>query len=152
MSVLSHVQRWMALTLSASVVHAHAQSAATPEALGLTTNLVEVTLNLGLVLIAIFVLAWLFKRFQGIDQPSTGQLRVTAALPLGPKEKILVVEVGEEQILVGASQAGLTTLHVLAAPLNALSDSEDVDAVSFSAKLKRALQGVDAQPHSESRS
>jgi flagellar protein FliO/FliZ len=36
---------------------------------------------------------------------------------VGVKEKVLLLEVGGTQILVGASPSGLRTLHVLAAPI-----------------------------------
>jgi len=108
------------------------------DSFGVSTSLVEVTLNLGLVLVAIVVLAWLFKRFQGLDQPAAGQLKVTASLPLGPKERLLVVEVGEEHILVGASSAGINTLHVLSEPLQTVVQDQE----TFKDKLVRQMKGV----------
>ena len=105
--------------------------------LGAGAGLLQVTLNLLLVLAAIFVLAWLFKRIQGVSQPAAGALRVTASLPLGPKERLLLVNVGDQQILIGASTAGLNTLHVLTTPL-ALSEGET--PVSFKERLGAALE------------
>ena len=58
--------------------------------LGAGGGLLQVTLNLLLVLAAIVVLAWLYKRIQGVSQPSAGALRVSASLPLGPKERLLL--------------------------------------------------------------
>jgi len=117
---------------------AQMQAPPLPDSFGVSASLIEVTLNLGLVLVAIVVLAWLFKRFQGMDQPAAGQLKVTASLPLGPKERIIVIEVGDEQILVGASSAGISTLHVLNAPLRVVSEEQE----SFRDKLVRSLKGA----------
>ncbi|NNF15913.1 MAG: flagellar biosynthetic protein FliO [Gammaproteobacteria bacterium] len=114
-----------------------------PEALGISTNLIEVTVNLALVLAAIVVLAWLFKRAQGFGQPAAGLLRVTATLPLGPKERILVLQVGDEQIVVGASSAGLTTLHVLDTPLPETPATEEVQG-NFRDKLIKSLRKAQA--------
>lgn len=125
---------WVCTTVVAS------ETATAPVDLGLSTNLVEVTLNLGLVLAAIVLLAWIFKRAQGFNQPAAGQLRVTAMLPLGPKERILVVEVGDEQIVIGASNAGLNTLHVLATPLPVITQDQE----SFRDKLIKSLRGSSA--------
>ncbi len=108
-----------------------------PGSLNASASLLEVTLNLGLVVAAIVVLTWVFKRFQGIDQNAVGQLKVTASLPLGPKERILVVEVGDEHIVVGATSAGINKLHVLSAPLQSPSHEQE----SFGDKLKRSLKG-----------
>ncbi|MFK8029925.1 MAG: flagellar biosynthetic protein FliO [Gammaproteobacteria bacterium] len=109
-----------------------------PSTLDVSGSLIEVTLNLGLVLAAIVLLAWIFKRVQGMDQPSAGQLRVTASLPLGPKERILVVQVGQQQILVGASSAGISTLHVLDTPIQ----EAELDTESFRDKLVKSLGGT----------
>ncbi len=111
-----------------------------PDSLGLSTNLLEVTLNLALVLAAIVLLAWVFKRAQGFNQPAAGQLRVTATLPLGPKERILLLEVGEQQIVIGASSAGLNTLHVLEEPLPVQPHDDE----SFKEKLVKSLRGAPA--------
>ena len=107
-------------TLPAASLAAGAQEdapVALPDTLGFGGNLVGVTLNLLMVLAAIVILAWVFKRAQGFTQPAAGSLRVTATLPLGPRERILLIAVGDEQIVVGASGAGLRTLHVLEQPL-----------------------------------
>ena len=117
---------------------ADANAVPLPDSFGVSTSLLEVTFNLGLVLAAIVILAWLFKRMQGANQPAAGQLKVTASLPLGPKERILVIEVGEEQILVGASSAGLSTLHVLNAPLKAAAEEQE----TFRDKLVRSIKGA----------
>ncbi len=132
----------MMITAGAFSVAASAQEAVPPlpDSLGLSTNLLEVTLNLALVLAAIVLLAWVFKRAQGFNQPAAGQLRVTATLPLGPKERILLLEVGEQQLVVGASSAGLNTLHVLDTPL----PEHPQDDESFKDKLVKSLRGEPA--------
>lgn len=112
--------------------------AALPDSLGFSTNLIGVTLNLFLVLAAIVILAWVFKRAQGLGQPAAGSMRVTATLPLGPRERILLIEVGEEQIVVGASSGGLRTLHVLEHPLPLAPPTADDDS-SFRDKLMKSL-------------
>jgi flagellar protein FliO/FliZ len=104
--------------------------------LGVNTGLLQVTLNLLLVLAAIVLLAWLFRRVQGFGQPAAGSIRVAATLPLGPKERILLLEIGSEQILVGASAAGLRTLHVLAEPV---ATTAPEGTASFRDKLHAAL-------------
>ena len=114
---------------------------ALPDSLGLSTNLVEVTLNLVLVLAAIIMLAWVFKRAQGFNQPAAGHLRVTATLPLGPKDRILLLEVGDKQIVVGSSSAGLNTLHVLETPLLQQAQVQEQAQESFRDKLLKSLRG-----------
>ena len=105
--------------------------------LGAGAGLLQITLNLLLVLAAIVVLAWLFKRVPGISQPAAGALGVAASLPLGPKERLLLVNVGDTQILIGASSAGINTLHVLDKPLEATANMPV--ATAFKDRLSEAL-------------
>jgi flagellar protein FliO/FliZ len=74
----------------------------------------------GLVaVIAVFVAAlWLLKRVQPGMRASNGPMRVLATLYLAPREKLLLVQVGEQQLLLGSSAQGLTCLHVLPQPLD----------------------------------
>jgi flagellar protein FliO/FliZ len=44
-------------------------------------------------------------------------MRVLATLYLAPREKLLLVQVGEQQLLLGSSAQGLSCLHVLAEPV-----------------------------------
>ena len=120
---------------------------ALPESLSVSTNLLGVTLNLFMVLAAIILLAWIFKRAQGFGQPASGSMRVTATLPLGPKERIFLLQVGDEHVVVGASSAGLNTLHVLNGPPLDLPDQSagfaSVEGTeTFRDKLLRSIRGA----------
>jgi flagellar protein FliO/FliZ len=69
------------------------------------------------VLGLIFALAWLAKRMPGVAGGSNRALRVVASLSLGPREKVVVVDVGGRQLLLGVGAGGTRTLHTLDAPL-----------------------------------
>jgi flagellar protein FliO/FliZ len=69
------------------------------------------------VLGLIFALAWLAKRMPGVAAGSNRALRVVASLSLGPREKVVVVDVGGKQLLLGVGAGGTRTLHTLEAPL-----------------------------------
>ncbi|MFK7886271.1 MAG: flagellar biosynthetic protein FliO [Gammaproteobacteria bacterium] len=98
--------------------------------IGAGPGLLQILMNLLLVLGAVVLLAWLFKKLQHVNQPGSSSLRVHASLALGPRDRLLVVAVGEEQILIGASSNGIEKLHVLKEPL-----SEATPAVSFKERL-----------------
>lgn len=141
-SPVTHALALRGLLTTASgalALHVSAQDATpavTPPVV-MTTGLLQITLNLLLVLAAIVILAWLFKRVQGVGQPAAGQLNVSATLPLGPKDRILLVDIGDEQIVVGASAAGLTTLHVMRTPLGPQTPAPPA---AFKDKLAAALR------------
>lgn len=75
----------------------------------------QVFLGLLLVVGLMFALAWLAKRMQlasGLGR-SSNLVRVIAAHHLGSKEKLVLVEVGEEQLLLGVTSQQITCLHKL---------------------------------------
>jgi len=70
-----------------------------------------------LVLGLILGLAWLLKRMPGSGLRPAEGLRVVASLPLGTKERAVVVEVGGRQLLLGVSAGGVSLLQELPEPL-----------------------------------
>ena len=75
-------------------------------------------LALLLVVGLILALAWLARRMPGIGAgASNPALRVVGSLALGPRERLVVVEVGQTQLLLGVGNGGTRTLHTLEAPL-----------------------------------
>ena len=94
----------------AAVPAAHA-----PSSPGLAGAFFALLLVLGLIL----GLAWLLKRRPGAGlgiRPSE-QLRVVSMLSVGAKERVMVIEVGKEQLLIGVTAGGITALHTLPEPL-----------------------------------
>ncbi len=89
---------------------------ALPDPLG-WTELLRVFGGLVAVIVVFVVALWLLKRLQpGLRTPH-GPLRVLATLNLAPRERLLLVQVGEQQLLLGSSAQGLACLHVLATPI-----------------------------------
>jgi len=81
------------------------------------SGLAEVTFALAFVLAAIFGLAWLVRRVRGLDARMGAALDVIAEVRLGAKERAVLVRVGPTQLLLGVAPGRVTTLHVLAQPL-----------------------------------
>jgi flagellar protein FliO/FliZ len=91
-----------------------AVESATPAGVG---SLTQVTLSLGLVLALIFAAAWAVRRMRGFGRVASGSLDVLADLPLGQKERAVLIRVGTKQILLGVAPGRVTTLHVLTEPV-----------------------------------
>ncbi|HVI58822.1 MAG TPA: flagellar biosynthetic protein FliO [Luteimonas sp.] len=72
-----------------------------------------------LVVGLILALAWLARRMPGFGGGARANpaLRVVGSLPLGPRERVVVVAVGQTQLLLGVGAGGTRTLHTLDAPL-----------------------------------
>ena len=75
----------------------------------------EYLMGVVLVLALLGAAAWGVRRLQGhVAGPRAG-LRVEASLALGGKERLLIVEVEGERLLLGAGAGGVRTLSRLAA-------------------------------------
>ena len=70
-------------------------------------DLSGVVLSLVLVVGFIFAAAWIVRRMPlGLGR-SSGPLKVLAALPLGPRERLVLVEARGEELLIAVSPAGV---------------------------------------------
>lgn len=71
-----------------------------------------------LTMVAIIViLAYLYKRYGSRLVGSNRELKILSTLPVGSKEKLLLVQVGEEQLLVGVTAHNISPLHQLNTPI-----------------------------------
>ena len=70
------------------------------------------------ILALIPVALWLLKRTPMGGGASSGQMRVVAALPLAPNQRLLTVEVGQGEdrrwLVLGVTAQNINTLHVMA--------------------------------------
>lgn len=101
-------------------------------------QLVQLVLGLLLVIGLIFLLAWLLRRVQQ-SLPRSGQvIKLLASQPLGPRERLLLVQVGGEQILLGLAQGSITPLHVLQQPVTVEEGAATAEP-EFARRLRAAL-------------
>ncbi len=63
-----------------------------------------------------------------------GALKVVASLALSPRERLLLVQVGKQQLLIGSSPHGLARLHLLPDAIDEVATPPD----AFPAWLRRA--------------
>ena len=86
-------------------------------------QLVQLMLGLLVVVGLIFALAWLLRRIQQIGPRGNQAIKLVSSQILGPRDRLLLVQVGGEQILLGISAGRITPLHVLKEPVP-ISDGE----------------------------
>jgi len=82
------------------------------------TGLGQVTLALLIVLGAVFAVAWVVKRMRGFGNRAGSAIDVIADIPLGQKERAVLLKVGKVQILIGVAPGQVNTLHVLEEPVD----------------------------------
>jgi flagellar protein FliO/FliZ len=102
----------------------------------LSAVVVSLLAVVGLILAA----AWLLRRTPlGAATRRAGPLQILATLPLGPKERLVLVRAGGEALLIGVSPAGIF----------ALNHRADGDACAADGGIAPAPDGLDqdAFPH-----
>lgn len=119
------------------LVSVAAQGATTPEVFSWRSGL-QLVLALSFVLAVFLVLIWLLKRFQpGLTGGSGSVIKVVASLPLGARERLLLVDLQGQQLLLGVSPAGISLLQVLEQPLTLPQRNLPTD---FSGWLRQSME------------
>jgi flagellar protein FliO/FliZ len=81
------------------------------------SSLSQLTLSLLAIVALILAISWALKRLKMAGPRGSGGMAVLDELSVGPRDRIVLVRVGESQVLVGVSAAGLTPLTPLATPI-----------------------------------
>lgn len=127
LSGLSIVRVGSALLASGTATAAeNAKPFAAPQAataVSPASGLVEITLALVVVLAAIFAFAWLARRARLLAGGAQDRIEVVADLPLGSKERAVLVRVNGVELLLGVAPGRVNSLHVFA--LNARGVAAD---------------------------
>lgn len=106
------------LLASEAVIAAAQPAAPTPASPGsLGGQLAQMVFGLLLVVGLIFFLAWLLRRMQGATPRGTQVIDIIGSRAIGPRDRLLLVQVGKEQILIGHTPGSIEALHVLAEPV-----------------------------------
>ena len=94
--------------------------------------------GLGVVVLCIVGLAWLLKRAGGLQASARGALRVIDGVALSTRERLVLVQVGDKQVLLGVAPGRVNTVHVLDQPVHTITD-DNVGTESFAARLREVL-------------
>ena len=114
-----------------------AEPAASMSSSGMGTQMTKLLFGLLLVVGLIFVLAWLLRRVQQINPRSNQAIKLISSHALGPRDRLVLVQVGREQVLLGLSAGRITPLHVLEEPVH-LPDAEPANP-EFAQRLMELL-------------
>jgi flagellar protein FliO/FliZ len=100
--------------------------------------MLQFALGFIVVIGAILLLAWMMKRVQGFQGGAQGRLRILGGISLGTRERAVLIQVGDEQVLLGVAPGRVSRLHVLAEPLP-VDSPRGGEAAGFAERLKTAL-------------
>lgn len=100
-------------------------------------SLAQLALSLAAIVALILAVSWVLKRMKLGTVRGRGEIAVVDQLSLGPRERIVLVRVGESQVLIGVGAGGLVGLTPLAAPIEIKSPP---DSAAFAERLREFMK------------
>jgi flagellar protein FliO/FliZ len=80
-------------------------------------SMAQLTLSLIAIVGLILAISWMLKRLKLAGPRGTGEIAVIDQVSVGPRERIVLLRVGESQVLIGIGASGLVPLTPLAVPI-----------------------------------
>ncbi|MFK7864429.1 MAG: flagellar biosynthetic protein FliO [Pseudohongiellaceae bacterium] len=110
------------------------------------SGLFDVVIGLAMIVMLIFILAFLFRKFGNGSAGMGGLIKVIAAMSLGGRDRIALISVGQKNMLLGISPGRIATLHVFEEGLDEMTlDPASAEFKSprseFAEKLQNLLVG-----------
>jgi flagellar protein FliO/FliZ len=138
MNFAAQARRLAALAPAALGTASAAAADAAPGAAGMLQMLPGLVFVLALIL----GMAWLARRFGVNRGAAAGPLRVVSQCGVGARERVVVVEVADQWLVLGVAPGAVRQLTQMARPQGAAAPPAGGDAVEkppFAAWLERAL-------------
>ncbi|MCK5385550.1 MAG: flagellar biosynthetic protein FliO, partial [Gammaproteobacteria bacterium] len=86
---------------------------------------------------------WFMRRMGSMGGMTAGNLKVLGGISVGQRERIVLVQAGDTQLLVGVAPGEIRTLHVMEEPIvNQVTSNQTNTKVStgFAEKLHAAIK------------
>ncbi len=103
--------------------------------------MLEMLLWLAVVIGVILFCAWGFRRLNGGVMAPTGVIKVRSVVSVGNRERVALLEVGDQQLLIGVCPSQINTLHVFAEPVLPLCKPGEGGS-RVSSEFANKLQGL----------
>lgn len=107
------------------------------------SNYLQMFFGLFIIVALIFGMAWFMRRMGSMGGMTAGNLKVLGGISVGQRERIVLVQAGDTQLLVGVAPGEIRTLHVMEEPIvNQVTSNETNSKVStgFAEKLHAAIK------------
>ncbi|WP_373188191.1 flagellar biosynthetic protein FliO [Halopseudomonas sp.] len=116
---------------------AMAQEAREGSQINIMAQLGQLALGLILVVGLIFLIGYVMRRTGPLAPRGGQQIKLISSLPLGPRDRLILVDVGGKQLLLGASPGRINTLHAFDEPIAEVAASGGLDT-----DFARTLRGL----------
>lgn len=101
-------------------------------------SLTQLTLSLIAIVALILAISWALKRLKLTTPRGSGEMAVLDELSVGARERIVLIRVGESQVLVGIGASGLVPLTPLASPI--VLKGGGAPAPAFAERLRELMK------------
>lgn len=110
-------------------------------------SLLQVLLALALVLGLIVGAAWLMRRFSLVPGAGAGHLRVVSGVMVGQRERVVIVEIEQQWLVLGVTGEQVNLLHTLPRPEGAVTPTPAAPAFAqwLQAAIEKRKEGKDAK-------
>ncbi len=115
------------------------QLSQSPPVISPFSSLLRMLLGLGIVLLVIAGLVWLLKKSSLGQGGVAGGLRVVSAVAVGPKERVVLVDVGETRLVLGVAPGHVVRLLEMERPDEADVVITEKTIPSFVVRLKEVM-------------
>jgi flagellar protein FliO/FliZ len=116
-----------------------ANQAVPPVSISPLVSSLQMLFGLGVVLAAIAATAWLLRRLAPGQVGSAENMRVVAAVAVGPKERVVLVDVGDTRLVLGVAPGLVTRLHEMPRPDDADSQQPPLTITPVVSRFKEML-------------
>lgn len=106
-------------------------------------SVAQLTLSLAAIVALIFALSWIVKRLKLGTPRSRGEIAVIDELALGPRERVVLVRVGDAQVLLGVGSGGVVGLRPLDKPI---AVKESPEGPAFADRLREIMKRPGGSP------
>ena len=104
-------------------------------------GMLQLVFGLVIVLIAIAAAAWFLRRIGQIQSGAASAMKVLGGVAVGPRERLVLVEIGETWVVVGVAPGRVNHVHTMERPAHINAISPDVmNQPGFSSWLKQAMK------------
>lgn len=79
--------------------------------------------GMAVMIALILILAWAAKRLRSMTPYGASPLQVLGGVSVGPRERVLLVEVEGVRLVLGVAPGRVQTLHVITAPRDDFADA-----------------------------
>ncbi|HQR05007.1 MAG: flagellar biosynthetic protein FliO [Proteobacteria bacterium] len=127
--------RCFCILATLSALSARADPASPSPDLG--SSALQLLSGFALVLILLFVSLWLLKRLGAARENGNHLLKIVAGTAVGPREKVVVMEIGNLWLVIGVTPGQITALHQM--PKETRPEQSGLPTADFAGRIQQFL-------------